>query len=283
MTQSALDTDQAARKRQAIGLSARRETANNQVLRPPSSHQESRVQQWILVFFMAMFAVITATLVVAQLIGAPTDWQSVRAAVASLWATPARGAVAVVPAQDDFSSEQSVLVRDFEYGRWSMGVEPESGVYHFRLQPGTVAWSTLGRDALANFWLATGVRISPDTPLGYGGILARYSDDQNLYMVQVDGTGRFRVQAQQEGRWATLQDWTGHAVLLPAGQFNELLIEDAGSVVRFYANDHLLFQIDAVSLPPGDAGVMAGSAEALITEVDFDWLEVGPLSQSAGQ
>lgn len=279
MTQSALDTDQAARKRQAIGLSARRETAGDQVLRPPPTRHEPRTQEWILVIFMAMFAVITTMLVVAQLIGAPTDWQSVRAAVSSLWASPARGAAVVVPVEDNFAGEQSVLVRDFEHGRWSMSVEPEAGVYHFRLQPGTVAWSTLGRDALANFRLATSVKISPDTPLGYGGILARYSDDRNLYMVQVDGMGRFRVQAQQEGRWATLQDWTEHEVLLPAGQFNELLVEDEDSVVRFFANNRLLFAADALGLPPGDAGVMAGSAESLITEVDFDWLEVGPLDQ----
>jgi hypothetical protein len=279
MTPSALDTDQAARKRQAIGLSPRRETAGDQVLRPPPTRYKSRTLEWLLVLFTAMFAVVTAMLVTAKLIGAPTDWQSVRAAVASLWATPARGAVTVVPLEDNFSSEQSVLVRDFEFGRWSMGVEPAGGVYHFRLQPGTVAWSTLGRDALASFWLATSVRVAPDTPQGYGGILARYSDDQNLYMVQVDGLQRFRVQAQQQGRWATLKDWTEHQALLPAGQFNELLLEDEGSAVRVYANDSLLFQTDAPGLPPGDAGVMAGSAESLITEVDFDWLEVGPLGQ----
>jgi hypothetical protein len=49
--------------------------------------------------------------------------------------------------------------------------------------------------------------------------------------------------------------------------------------VRFFANDNLLFQARLLDLPPGDVGLMAGAAESLVTEVDFDWLEVGPLGR----
>ena len=279
MTQSALDTDQSARKRQAIGLPARRETAQGQVYRPPTIRNESRTQQWLLVLFMAMFAVSTTLLVAAKFIGAPTDWQSVQSALLSFWASPVQGATAFVRVEDDFASEQSVLVRDFEYGRWSMGVVPEDGVYLFRLRPGTVAWSTLGLNAITNFRAATSLIIAPETPQGYGGIVARYSDDANLYMVEIDGLGRYRIQAEKEGAWATLRDWTADAAIAPAGQPNELMVEDDGSLVRYFANDRLLFEADAVGLPPGDVGIMAGSVDSLITEVAFDWLEVEPLGK----
>lgn len=278
MTQSALDTDESARKRQAIGLTARRETSQGQIYRPPTSTNEPQTQEWLLVLFMAMFAVITTMLVAAKFTGAPTDWPSVRSALQSLWAEPAQGATAFARIEDDFANEQSVLVRDFEYGRWSMSVEPEDGVYLFRLSPGIAAWSTLGRGSMAAIQLATSFTVSPETPHGYGGVLARYADNANFYMVQVDGMGRYRVQVQQEGRWTTLRDWTADAALAPAGQANEVMLKDNGSTVRFYAGDRLLFETGAVTLGPGDAGIMAGSAEALITKVTFDWLEVEPLN-----
>ena len=78
----------------------------------------------------------------------------------------------------------------------------------------------------------------------------------------------------EEGRWTTLTDWTADPVIAPAGEANILAVEDAGGVVRVLVNDQIVFQTRAISLPPGDVGVMAGSLEQSVAEVDFDWIRL---------
>lgn len=276
--QNRVDTDDAARKRQEIGLTPRRATAQQAVARPPDARTWQQMQHWLVTAAVAALAVLALAFALRLLgnsTGAASSSQGTTAADPA--ALPDQGAFA--PVQDDFAGEESVLVRDFQSRRWSMGTV--DGVYRIRMWPGVIAWSTLGQGALESFRLATSITVARDTPQGYGGIIARYRDDDHLYLVEIDGGRRFRVRARDGGEWLILQDWTQHPALKEAGQANELVVEDRpgenGGAISIFANGESLATIDPVTLAPGDAGVVAGSLLPAVAEANFDWLQLTPL------
>lgn len=287
MTTTQVNTEAAARKRQAAGLPSQRETAHSVVERPPLAVGEPRWRQWLLVLLIAAMLSVGALLAVAKLAGAPTNWIAVHLAIMDFIdrlvergddPAPAEGSITET-ISDEFKLESSVLVRDFQPNRWTMGTIAAEGVYRIRMYPNVVAWSTLGLDNPQDYRFSTSMMISPDTPWGYGGMIARLEDEENLALLLVDGQGRYRVQVQQNGRWATLRDWSAAPNLAGAGTANELALEDAGEVMRFVANGETIFQTRAITLAPGDLGVIAGSLEQSVAEVDFDWVKLEPLVQ----
>jgi hypothetical protein len=265
MTHSQVDTESAARKRQEIGLSPRRATAQDVVARPPDTRGAGGIQPWLWVGLVALIAVFTVALIVARLTSSSTP------SLASLEARFA-GQGNTGTLRNDFSSDEGPLVRDFQPRKWSMGTLPDEGVYRIRLSPSVIAWSTLGAGSLDEFRFASSIQVSAETPWGYGGILGRYSDDRNLYLVEVDGEGRYRFQVQDDGEWTTLQDWTASPLLRPAGEWNEVAIVDGDGTVAVEANGKELFRTQAVWLPAGDAGVVAGSLQPAVAEANFDWI-----------
>jgi hypothetical protein len=269
--ESRVDTDDAARKRQEIGLSPRRATAQEAVLRPPLQSKQLPARTWLIGGAVAV-ALLFIVLLAAGRGRAVTQAQTPTGAMTSL----VRGA-AFLTIQDDFSAAGGPLVRDFQPRRWSMGAVPAEGVYRIRMWPGVVAWSTLGAGNAANFRLATDVTILPETPWGYGGLIARFSDEANFYLVQVDGAGRFRIQLRQAGDWSTLQDWTASGVLRQAGEANHLELIDSEDGIAVSANGAVIFTAPATTLPAGDAGVMAGSLDAAVAEANFDAVLLEPL------
>jgi hypothetical protein len=265
MTQSQVDTDSAARKRQEIGLSPRRTTASAVVARPPVTRGAGRIQPWLWFGLVALIALCTVALIVMRLTSSATP------SLASLEARFA-GQGHAGALRNDFSTDEGPLIRDFQPEKWSMGTLPDEGVYRIRLLPSVIAWSTLGAGRLENFRFASRIQVSESTPWGYGGILGRYTNDQNLYLVEVDGGGRYRFQVQDGGEWTTLQDWTKSDLLLPAGEWNELAVLDSGGTVSVEANGKELFSTQAVWLPAGDTGVVAGSLQPAVAEANFDWI-----------
>ncbi len=281
MTQSRVEPSTAAQKRQDVGLSPHRETAPANVARPPEPDSDPRWLQWMLVCLLAATLVVTALLAMVKLAGAPTDWLTVRAEIAEFFAPqPAQeSSAAALVVQDEFESEPGLLVRDFQPNRWMMGVNADEGVYRIRMYPNVVAWSVLGLEGLENYRFSTSTTISTETPWGYGGVIGRYGDAENFFLVLLDGQGRYRVQVQQGSRWTTLVDWTAHPLIAAAGAANTLAVEDAGDVVRVVVNDEIVFQTRAIPLPPGDVGVLAGSLEQSVAQVDFDWIRLTALAE----
>lgn len=268
---SRVDTDAAARKRQEIGLSPRRATAQEAILRPPQQNAWAPSRRW-LITGAAVCALLLVVLMAAGRGRAVTGAQSPAGAMTSL----VRGA-SFLTIQDDFSTAGGPLVRDFQPRRWSMGAVPAEGVYRIRMWPGVIAWSTLGAGNASNFRLTTDVTVSPETPWGYGGLITRYSDDDNFYLVQVDGAGRFRIQARQAGAWQTLQNWTASSALQQAGAVNHLEVVDSDAGLTVSANGAVIFTVPPNELPAGDVGVMAGSLDAAVAEANFDAITLEPL------
>lgn len=268
---SRVDTEVAARKRQEIGLSPRRATAQEAILRPPLQTRGAPSRRWLAAGAIALALLLLLVVAVGR--GhAGTNVQSPSGAMTSL----VRGA-SFLSIRDDFAAANGPLVRDFQPRRWSMGAVPAEGVYRIRMWPGVIAWSTLGAGDAANFRLSTDVTVSTETPWGYGGLIARYSDDNNLYLVQVDGAGRFRIQVREAGAWQTLQDWMSSAVLLQAGQKNHLELVDSNDGLTVSANGAVIFTAPPSKLPAGDAGVVAGSLDAAVAEANFDLIALEPL------
>jgi hypothetical protein len=278
MTHNRVDTEAAARKRQEIGLTPRRATASDAVERPPDKAVATRTPNWVFVSLTGALALVLFAFVLSRMVGS-TGFASDSESVTWFNSAPVdvQTASAVRSFSNDFSTDADPLVRDLEPDRWSMGVVEDEGVYRIRMWPGVLAWSSTGAGAISNYRLSTRFSISEDAPWGYAGLIARYSDEQNLYLVQVDGKGRFRVQVQDNGAWQLLQDWTQTLALLPAGEFNELVLEDRPDLVRLYANGVQVFESNGVWLPAGDVGVMAGTLDDQIAEANFDSLTLQPL------
>lgn len=286
-SQSVIDAEIAARKRQEIGLSPRRATQQSEVQRPPDkAGTHSSPLQWLTIGALSLVALLLVYLIVARFVGAPSPATSLQASVAgtinsisSLSSNPAAilGAVNALPVRDDFSDESSSLVRDFQPRRWSMGAVPSEGLYRIRMWPGVIAWSTLGVAPTTPYRLATRMTISNETPWGYGGLLSRYSDERNFLFAQIDGKGRYRFQVQQAGVWSTLQDWTEAAPLQTAGLPNDLVLEDNGDFAILYANGEAIYTSPSLGIPSGDAGVLAGSLDPAVAEANFDWVEISAI------
>lgn len=265
MTHSQVDTESAARKRQEIGLSPRRATAQGVVARPPDTRPFAALQPWLWVTIVGLIALFTLALIVARLTSSDTT------SLASLEARFSNaGANATL--RNDFSTDEGPLVRDFKPSQWSMGTVREAGVYRIRMSPSVIAWSSVGAGNLDHYRFSSSLQVSQETPWGYAGLLGRYTNDRNLYLAEIDGKGRFRFQVQTDGAWTTLQDWTASNALRPAGEWNELVVVDSGSDVSIEANGEELFSTRAVWLPAGDAGVVAGSLQPAVAQADFDWI-----------
>ncbi len=71
-------------------------------------------------------------------------------------------------------------------------------------------------------------------------LLFRYQDNQNFYILSVDGTGRYRVARYVDDAFSVLRDWTSSPSINAAGSPNRLKIEMAGDELTFYCNGQRL-------------------------------------------
>lgn len=276
----AIDNAQSSRKRTAIGLSPRRPTAQTAVHRPPRTGLFSG-KNWILVGLVVGLAFATLLLLTAQLLGAPTSWVALRATVGALWrgeALPASGEQTTAPPgyfirfADDFTQKSALLACTQQAGQWRLQVDPEKGVYQMQIWPGHAAWSTLGIQLQPPYRLEGNFTVVDLMPSASAGYIGRFQDANHFYIFVVDGLGRFQVQLWREGVLETLQPWTAHPALQPAGVANRLMFEDDGKVLRLFANDTLLYEQTAVAWPTGATGLFGGATEAGMADIYVDWL-----------
>lgn len=268
---SARDTSsERARKRQAIGLAPERPTAKERVYRPPDATSSNGGLPWI-----GLLLLLVAILVLAwgTVLGRPMD-SLLRPEVAS-------DSVQETPIlSDDFQEPALALAQGTEPGKWTLAFV--DGRYRIQIQrPGTLTWSTLGMVGLGPNRLEAAVRVDPETPWGYGGLLARYQNPENFYLFVADGLGAYQVQLLQEGAWQTLAPWTTSPLLEREGAFNQLAVEDDGRQLRFLVHGEELFTVAELRLPPGDVGLAGGARSQGGAVIEFDWVRLDsiPLAQ----
>lgn len=274
--------DSQAQKRVAIGLSPRRPTASSVVRRPPRSAL-TKGQQWALAGLVAALLVATLLLTVAKATGASTAWPQVRMQLAAwvlgepLPGVPTQSAPLpdyTLRMEDTFDSKTGLLACNQQAGQWTTDIVPEQGIYRFQLWPGRLAWSTLAVENLNPYWLEASFTIVDVMPEGYTGLLGRYQDAQTFYLFVIDGAARYQVLLWQAGVLTTVQPWTPSPAVNGAGYENVLGLADDGATLRLYANDQLLYTVDAPALPPGMTGLVGGAGERTMAEITVDWLRL---------
>ena len=255
--------DERARKRQAIGLSAGRPTARAEVYHPPVQRGVNGLP-WL------------AVLLLVVLLGV-TIWLLLRATLPGVTMTAIGGGESSALVQDDFAQPVLGLAPEVITTDWSMGYVGD--LYQIRIaQPGVLAWTTLGQIDLGAYRYDSSLMLTGssdnNSAWGYAGLIVRYQNDQNFYLFVVDGRGKYQVQAQEQGKWRTLQPWSDNAQLATVGGENLLGVEDDGQALRFFVGPALLYSTDDLRLPVGDVGLLAGSRSQGTAHALYDWVRI---------
>lgn len=258
---SAVELEERARKREAIGLSRGRPTAKAVVHSPPEARRN--------LFGAALGLVAAAAAVAAAVlwltgfpISAPDGGQTV--------APPKAGSLIV---RDDFDDPSFALPV-------GAGEEADLGyvgdLYRIRVErAGAMAWATLGQLNLGGYRFEADLRLASqgDFALGYGGLIARYRNGDNFYLFAVDNDGQYKVELVERGAWRTVQPWTQTAALSEGGR-KVLAVLDDGGRLRFAINSVVVYTVADPRLPVGDIGLVAGARSQGQAEGLFDWAAI---------
>lgn len=280
-----------AQKRTEIGLAPSRPTARATLQRPPRPGLAA-LQAWLPIILLSALLLMTAGLVLAKLVDSPTAWPEVTASWQA-WLggedpTPRLGSyhpgtMYQLQHSADFDAPTGLVASAQEAGAWWTDVVPAAGIYRMQIWPGHLTWSTIAVDGAIPYRVDASITIVDLMPEGYSGFIARYQDNQNFYLLMVDGLGRYQVQLWQAGMLQTLQPWLANPALNRAGFENVLSIEDDGQQLRLLANGVSLYNVDAPQLPTGSVGVLGGAAARTMAEINVDWLRVYDFTQAASR
>lgn len=287
ITQRTILEEDAARKRREIGLNERRPTARPVVQRPPKD-RFSLAQRWLLTVLLFGVLAVTVLLVFAEVSGAPTSWSALRTYSQALlrgepWpnlhSATSPGNRYQLRYTDEFDSRTGLVACTQQAGEWISDVDPERGIYFMQLWPGRVTWSTIAlRDASTNtvppYYIDASTNVADIMPDGYVGFIGRYQDPDNFYLFMIDGRSRYQIQLWHNGKLTTLQPWTESLLINQAGFENILALEDNGTRLEFFANNQPLATVSTPVLPMGEGGLLGGSGEKTMAEVQVDWLRV---------
>lgn len=150
------------------------------------------------------------------------------------------------PASTDFPN---VLLRDSlaseATSRFTAG-RTESGDYRFEngafviesFDTDQINWQTIDEQVDdASFEIEAMV----DKPRSAAvALLFRYQDDQNFYILNIDGRRRYRVARYVNDEFSILSDWKTSPIINAAGSSNRLRIDMVGDALTFFCNGQRL-------------------------------------------
>jgi hypothetical protein len=261
------EADNPVNKRTAIGLSSRRSTAPESVQRPPSAGVS--MSAWWLVFGMIVLLIAVMLLIAARSLQPDATWNDVAAAIGRPVAPSAAPFL-----QDDFTTDRGLLKAFAEPGVAAAQVLPAEGVYRLDVWPGFLAWSSINVEGVAALMLSTQATIAAQTPDAAAALIGRFTDEGNFYLFTVDGQGRFGAVRYADGVASELRPPTPLPALNPAGQPNQLTLEDNGAALRFLGNGILLENIEVASSRAQRLGIGALATKDDLVTVTFDTLRV---------
>jgi len=271
------DLDERARKRIKVGLSPRRPTAKSTTLRPPDG-QTLPVPAWVLAFLLVGVLVLTTGLLALNMTDARPDWWPASTASGrTITALPDQGSATVIytlRVGEDFGQSTSALPQGTTADEWRTELLPAESVYRMEVWPNHLAWSLLGLSDLEGYRLQTSALVDGQTQGGFAGVMVRYQDERHFYLLSIDGQGRYAIQQQDGDDVRVIVPWTAVPFLNTAGSANVLTVEDNGSIVRFFGNGMLLYDIGAPVYPVGYVGLAGGAQGDAVARLDFDWLQL---------
>jgi hypothetical protein len=170
--------------------------------------------------------------------------------------------------------------------RWSVGDQTTDNVVtHRTIANGKYRWQQKAvrtffsriryMDAtLTDFFVAADARLVSGLKTAQFGLSFRELDERNVYALDVDDQGRYRVDAMVDGKWSALIDWTPSAALSP-GRVNRLAVKGEGDRFTVYINGEQVTDFTDDRLAEGRVGMNSDieepGKEALF---EFDNFEV---------
>ena len=198
---------------------------------------------WLLIIGIILGVLVLACVLILGVL----YWVGQQAAQ-SLGTTVAGTAVSIgePPVSTDFPN---VLLRDSlaseATSQFTAG-QTESGDYRFEngafviesLDTDQIVWQTI--DEMVDD-ASFEIEATVDKPRSAAiALLFRYQDNQNFYILNIDGRGRYRVARYVNDAFSVLSDWKTSPAINTAGSSNRLRIEMAGDALTFFCNGQRL-------------------------------------------
>ena len=255
---SSKELEERARKREAIGLPPRRPTAKRVVHSPPEAKRSFP-------FLLLIVAGLVVTVAIAIL------WPTLFFPLTPPGRAPTTIEVGRLIEKDEFSEPRFALPVEKNEESELRFVGDLYRIWVTR--PGSRAWAALGRQDLGAFRVDADLRLASQEAFagGYGGLVARYQNDESFYLFVIDNRRRYQIELVDQGAWQTLRPWDETAALSD-GSKNVLSIADDGTELRFYINHVLVDTVTDLRLPAGDVGLVVGARSQGQGQGLFDWV-----------
>lgn len=170
---------------------------------------------------------------------------------------------------DDFSNPSS------GWGIWNRGgalVEYHNGGLRILVHdPQYDFWSVAGRDF-------SDVQVEVDVFKIGGpddndfGVICRYQNKDNFYMLVISSDGYYGVAKMKEGQYSLIgsEQLQYSNAIAQSQAANHLRADCIGSTLAFYANGQLLTEVEDADFISGDVGVTAGAYDISGVDILFD-------------
>jgi hypothetical protein len=173
--------------------------------------------------------------------------------------------------QDDFSNSAS----GWDRATGADGVtDYAGGMYRiFSATPDYYMWATAHRD------FPNDVRIDVDVTKKAGadqdvfGVLCRYRDEKNFYILMISGDGQAGIAKRTSGSDLTMLSGTSMKTdpsIHPGPTANHLRADCVGDKLSLYVNDTLVASATDSDFSGGDAGLWLGNYDRPGTDLYFD-------------
>jgi hypothetical protein len=175
--------------------------------------------------------------------------------------------------QDDFNHPPS------GWGIWDRDggkVEYLDGGLHFQVEDDYFDfWSVAGKDF-------SDVQVEVDVLKRGGpedndfGILCRYQDNKNFYMLVASSDGYYGIAKLKAGQYSMIgsEQLQYSDAILPGRVTNHLRVDCVGETLRLYANGLMLMEAHDSDFRSGDVGLVAGAYQEKGVDLLFDQFSV---------
>jgi hypothetical protein len=106
------------------------------------------------------------------------------------------------------------------------------------------------------------------------GIICRYTDDNNFYLLTITTDGSSRIAKIKDGKLEVLVPWSKTPGINPGSQVNHLRVDCVGSQLTLYANEQQLASASDADFTHGEVGLFTGTKTQAQGSIIFDNLVV---------
>jgi hypothetical protein len=171
--------------------------------------------------------------------------------------------------RDDFSDPTSGWERSQDA---EGSLDYDAGGYRIFIdRPQMMFWSTPGRE-YRNVSVEVDVEKIAGADDNYFGVLCRYQDENNFYLLWISSDGYYGIEKYKEGSFVPGNDTaTGYDQVIHQGKTtNHLRADCIGDTLTLYANETRLATLEDREFAQGDIGLLARSTDLAGTNLLFD-------------